>query len=281
MPQVSVILPSWNRAAWLTKSIQSVLNQSFRDFELIVVDDASDDTTAEIIENYSGNLSSITFIKNLGVSAARNVAISNCDSEWIAFLDSDDFWHPDKLQKQIAQTSIRTECPIHFTDEVWIRNGVKVNPKRKHQKLEGWIFKPSLELCLISPSTVLLRRELFEFHGLFDENLPICEDYDLWLRLTAQHPVALLNEKLMTRHGGHADQLSRRDWGIDRYRVQSIIKILNTERLRPEDRSAAIMVLRKKCDILVNGFRKRGKLKEVEKYEIIANQYEFAKRKII
>ena len=274
MPQVTVILPSWNRADWLKKSIDSVLEQTFRDFELIVVDDASTDSTQEILTIYSGKFRSITFAKNLGVSAARNAAVKNCDSEWIAFLDSDDFWHPHKLQKQIAQTVIRAECPIHFTDEIWIRNGVRVNPKKKHQKLEGWIFKPSLELCLMSPSTVLLRRELFDVHGLFDETLPICEDYDLWLRLTAQHQVALLNEKLMTRHGGHADQLSRSDWGIDRYRVQSIIKILKTEKLRPEDRSAAIVVLRKKCEIIINGFRKRGKLQEIERYEKIANQHQ-------
>ncbi|MDP6211590.1 MAG: glycosyltransferase [SAR324 cluster bacterium] len=274
MPQVTVILPSWNRADWLKKSIDSVLEQTFRDFELIVVDDASTDSTQEILTSYSGKIRSITFAKNLGVSAARNTAVKNCDSEWIAFLDSDDFWHPHKLQKQIAQTVIRAECPIHFTDEIWIRNGVRVNPKKKHQKLEGWIFKPSLELCLMSPSTVLLRRELFDVHGLFDETLPICEDYDLWLRLTAQHQVALLNEKLMTRHGGHADQLSRSDWGIDRYRVQSIIKILKTEKLRPEDRSAAIVVLRKKCEIIINGFRKRGKLQEIERYEKIANQHQ-------
>jgi len=274
MPQVTVILPSWNRADWLKKSIDSVLEQTFRDFELIVVDDASTDSTQEILTSYSGKIRSITFSKNLGVSAARNAAVKNCDSEWIAFLDSDDFWHPHKLQKQIAQTVIRAECPIHFTDEIWIRNGVRVNPKKKHQKLEGWIFKPSLELCLMSPSTVLLRRELFDVHGLFDETLPICEDYDLWLRLTSQHQVALLNEKLMTRHGGHADQLSRSDWGIDRYRVQSIIKILKTEKLSPEDRSAAIVVLRKKCEIIINGFRKRGKLQEIERYEKIANQHQ-------
>ena len=276
MPHVSVILPSWNRADWLKKSIDSVLEQTFRDFELIVVDDASTDSTQEILTIYSGKFRSITFAKNLGVSAARNAAVKNCDSEWIAFLDSDDFWHPHKLQKQIAQTVIRAECPIHFTDEIWIRNGVRVNPKKKHQKLEGWIFKPSLELCLMSPSTVLLRRELFEVHGLFDETLPICEDYDLWLRLTAQHQVALLNEKLMTRHGGHADQLSLSEWGIDRYRVQSIIKILKTEKLSPEDRSAAIVVLRKKCEILINGFRKRGKLQEIERYEKIANQHQIS-----
>ncbi|HIO10636.1 MAG TPA: glycosyltransferase [Deltaproteobacteria bacterium] len=272
MPKITAILPTWNRAEWLEKSIQSVLDQTFGDFELVVVDDASTDSTAEIIERYSGKIRTIVFSENRGVSAARNAAIKNSDSEWIAFLDSDDFWHPDKLQKQIAQTKMRPACPLHFTDEIWIRNGVRVNPKKKHQKKEGWIFQPSLALCLMAPSTVILRRELFEVHGLFDENLPVCEDYDLWLRLTAQHPVALLNEKLMTRHGGHADQLSRSDWGIDRYRVQSIQKILKTESLRPEDRTAAIRMLIEKCGILAKGFRKRGNLKEVEKYEKIIRQ---------
>ena len=272
MPQITAILPTWNRAEWLEKSIQSVLDQTFGDFELVVVDDASMDSTAEIIERYSGKIRTIVFSENRGVSAARNAAIKNSDSEWIAFLDSDDFWHPDKLQKQIAQTKMRPACPLHFTDEIWIRNGVRVNPKKKHQKKEGWIFQPSLALCLMAPSTVILRRELFEVHGLFDENLPVCEDYDLWLRLTAQHPVALLNEKLMTRHGGHADQLSRSDWGIDRYRVQSIQKILKTESLRPEDRTAAMRMLIEKCGILAKGFRKRGNLKEVEKYEKIIRQ---------
>ena len=272
MPKITAILPTWNRAEWLEKSIQSVLDQTFGDFELVVVDDASMDSTAEIIERYSGKIRTIVFSENRGVSAARNAAIKNSDSEWIAFLDSDDFWHPDKLQKQIAQTKMRPACPLHFTDEIWIRNGVRVNPKKKHQKKEGWIFQPSLALCLMAPSTVILRRELFEIHGLFDENLPVCEDYDLWLRLTAQHPVALLDEKLMTRHGGHADQLSRSDWGIDRYRVQSIQKILKTESLRPEDRTAAIRMLIEKCGILAKGFRKRGNLKEVEKYEKIIRQ---------
>tara|TARA_B100001179_G_scaffold61793_1_gene42684 strand:+ start:187 stop:1017 length:831 start_codon:yes stop_codon:yes gene_type:complete len=273
MPNVTVILPTWNRAEWLETSIESVLTQTFCDFELIVVDDASTDSSAEILERYSGKIEKILLPKNLGVSAARNAAISNSDSEWVAFLDSDDFWHPKKLQKQIEQSKIRTDCPIHFTDEVWIRNGVRINSKRKHQKREGWIFQPSLALCLMAPSTVLLRRELLEAHGLFDERLPVCEDYDLWLRLCAQYPVALLNEKLMTRHGGHADQLSQREWGIDRYRVQSLQKILNTESLRPGDRSAAILILQQKCNILIQGFRKRGNLKEVRNYEKILNQY--------
>ena len=273
MPSVTVILPTWNRAEWLETAIESVLTQTFRDYELIVVDDASTDSTAEIIERYSGKISSIIFAKNLGVSAARNAAVLKSDSEWIAFLDSDDYWHPEKLQKQIEQTKIRQGFPIHFTDEIWIRNGIRVNPKKKHQKREGWIFQPSLALCLMAPSTVLLRRELLEVHGMFDERLPVCEDYDLWLRLCAQHPVALLNEKLMTRHGGHADQLSQREWGIDRYRVQSINKILKTEILKPDDRLAAIRMLQKKCRILIQGFHKRDNMKEVRNYEKIISQF--------
>ena len=273
MPQVTVILPTWNRAKWLKTSIESVLSQTFQDFELIVVDDASTDSTGKILESYSGKIRTILLPENLGVSAARNTAIVQSDSKWIAFLDSDDYWHAEKLEKQIKQTRLCPEYQIHFTDEIWIRNGIRVNPKNKHRKREGWIFKPSLALCLMAPSTVMLHRELLERHGMFDDALPVCEDYDLWLRLTAYHPVALLNEKLMTRHGGHSDQPSRKLWGIDRFRVQSLQKILSQENLRSGDRTAAIRMLRKKCEILIKGFRNRGKMKEIRVYQNIAQKY--------
>ena len=273
MPQVTVILPTWNRAKWLKTSIESVLSQTFQDFELIVVDDASTDSTGKIFESYSGKIKTILLPKNLGVSAARNTAIVQSDSNWIAFLDSDDYWHAEKLEKQIKQTILRPEHQIHFTDEIWIRNGIRVNPKNKHRKREGRIFKPSLALCLMAPSTVMLHRELLERHGMFDDSLPVCEDYDLWLRLTAFHPVALLNEKLMTRHGGHSDQLSRKLWGIDRFRVQSLQKILSQEDLRSGDRSAAIRMLRKKCEILIKGFRNRGNMKEIHVYQNITQKF--------
>ena len=273
MPQVTVILPTWNREKWLKTSIESVLSQTFQDFELIVVDDASTDSTGKILESYSGKIRTILLPENLGVSAARNTAIVQSDSKWIAFLDSDDYWHAEKLEKQIKQTRLCPEYQIHFTDEIWIRNGIRVNPKYKHRKREGWIFKPSLALCLMAPSTALLHRELLERHGMFDDALPVCEDYDLWLRLTAYHPVVLLNEKLMTRHGGHSDQLSRKPWGIDRFRVQSLQKILSQENLRSGDRTAAIRMLRKKCEILIKGFRNRGNMKEIRVYQNIAQKY--------
>ena len=273
MPQVTVILPTWNREKWLKTSIESVLSQTFQDFELIVVDDASTDSTGKILESYSGKIKTILLPENLGVSAARNTAIVQSDSNWIAFLDSDDYWHAEKLEKQIKQTILRPEHQIHFTDEIWIRNGIRVNPKNKHRKREGRIFKPSLALCLMAPSAVMLHRELLERHGMFDDSLPVCEDYDLWLRLTAYHPVALLNEKLMTRHGGHSDQLSRKLWGIDRFRVQSLHKILSQEDLRSGDRSAAIRMLRKKCEILIKGFRNRGNMEEIRVYQNITQKF--------
>ena len=273
MPQVTVILPTWNRAKWLKTSVESVLSQTFQDFELIVVDDASTDSTVEILESYSGKIRSIFLPENLGVSAARNTAIAQSDSKWIAFLDSDDYWHSAKLEKQIKQTRLFPEYQIHFTDEIWIRNGIRVIPKNKHLKKEGWIFKPSLSLCLMAPSTVMLRRVLRERHGMFDEDLPVCEDYDLWLRLTAYYPVLLLNEKLMTRHGGHSDQLSKKLWGMDRFRVQSLQKILSQENLRPEDRTAAIRMLKKKCEILIKGFQNRGNMKEISFYKNIAQKF--------
>ena len=267
MPRVSVILPSYNRSQSVGLAVESVLKQSFHDFELCVVDDGSEDDTVEILDSIPGSFNTLRLKENTGVSHARNCGIRSTDSEWIAFLDSDDVWHPQKLEKQIDATFDRPEHLLHFTDEIWIRNGKRINPKFRHQKREGWIYQPSLELCLMAPSTVLLKRELLEQCGLFDEELPVCEDYDLWLRITAHHQVSFLNEALMTRSGGHADQLSRKYWGMDRFRVQSLKKILANVPLRKEDEMATRRVLKKKCEILLNGFRKRGKTEEISYYE--------------
>ena len=267
MPRVSVILPSYNRSQSVGLAVESVLKQSFRDFELCVVDDGSEDDTVKILDYIPGAFNTLRLRENAGVSHARNCGIRSTDSAWIAFLDSDDVWHPQKLEKQIDATYDRPEHFLHFTDEIWIRNGKRINPKLRHRKREGWIFQPSLELCLMAPSTVLLKRELLEQCGLFDEELPVCEDYDLWLRITAHHQVSFLNEALMTRSGGHADQLSRKYWGMDRFRVQSLKKILANVPLQKEDEMATRRVLKKKCEILLNGFRKRGKTEEISYYE--------------
>ncbi len=273
MPRVSVVIPTWNRAGWLAGAIDSVLRQRFADFEVCVVDDGSDDGTETVLSRYGKRIQVRRHSRNRGVSCARNTGIKQGDSEWIAFLDSDDRWHEDKLEKQMTLVEQRPGFLLHFTDEIWVREGVRVNPGKHHRKREGRIFQPSLALCLIAPSTVLIRRKLFDECGMFDETLPACEDYDLWLRITSRHPVALLNEKLMTRYGGHADQLSRSTWGLDRFRVQSLQKILEHCPLKTEDRAAAIRMLTGKCNILIQGFEKRGNLEEAQRYRMIRDSF--------
>ncbi len=277
MPLITVIIPTYNRVNWLADAIDSVLAQTITDYELIVVDDGSTDATPELLSSYGASLRIINLSQNQGVSAARNAGIQHTDSHWVAFLDSGDRWLPQKLEKQLEHIQRLSQAKIHFTDEIWMRHGRRVNPQKKHQKQAGWIFRPSLSLCLMAPSTIMIQRDVFETTGRFDESLPVCEDYDLWLRITARFPVFLLNEKLMIRYGGHSDQLSAKSWGNDQYRVDSLQKIIRTLPLSSEDHQAAVAKLIEKCRILMLGFQKRGKYEEAAHYQqIIENQQGFS-----
>lgn len=264
-PLVSVIIPTYNRGWTISRAVDSVLFQTFRDFELIVVDDGSEDDTAAILAGYDADIRVIRQ-PNAGVSAARNAGVRAAGGEFIAFLDSDDYWLPEKLHIQIAYFNTHPETAICQTEEIWIRNGKRVNPKKVHKKPSGRIFRASLALCLVSPSAVMLRRELFDEIGGFDETLPACEDYDLWLRISARYPVCLIDTPLIIKTGGHADQLSRMV-GLDRYRIQSIEKLLGDGELTSLRRAAAVEMLVKKATIYASGCRKRGRLDEARTYE--------------
>jgi len=261
----SVIIPTFNRAAFLREAIDSVLAQTEKDFELIVVDDGSTDATRDVVESY-GERVRYFFQLNAGASAARNCGIKNARGKLIAFLDSDDLWLPQKLARQIAWMKAHPEIMLCYTDEIWIRRGVRVNQKKIHVKAGGWIYPLCLPRCIISPSSVLMRRELFEAVGVFDEQLPICEDYDLWLRAASRFEVGFLAAPLLVKRGGHADQLSHREFGIDRYRVTALMKIYEQEELRVEWRRLTAEMIGEKCDVLANGFRKRGNIAEADFY---------------
>jgi len=261
----SVIIPTFNRAAFLREAVDSVLSQTEKDFELIVVDDGSTDATRATVESY-GERVRYFFQANAGASAARNCGIKNARGQFITFLDSDDLWLPKKLARQIAWMKTHPEIMLCYTDEIWIRRGVRVNQKKIHAKTGGWIYPLCLPRCIISPSSVLMRRELFAAVGVFDEQLPICEDYDLWLRVAAQFEVGFLAEPLIVKRGGHADQLSHSEFGIDRYRVTALMKAYEQEALRVEWRRLTAKMICEKCDVLVNGFRKRGNIAETDFY---------------
>ena len=260
MPFFSVVIPAYNRAEPLRRAVESVLAQTFRDFELIVVDDGSGDDTPRLEEEYRGRLRYLRQ-ENRGVSAARNLGIRMSSSPHIAFLDSDDLWLPGKLEAHRAYLEVRPDIRLHQSDERWVRRGRDVNPMKKHAKPEGDIFLPSLRLCLVSPSCACLDRTLFDEYGLFDEKLPACEDYDLWLRITWREKAGLIPEKLTVKYGGHDDQLSRRFWGMDRFRVYSICGLLAARgnELPALYREEAMRVAREKCSILMEGARRRGR----------------------
>lgn len=270
MPQVSVIIPTYNRAAKVTTAIDSVLAQTFSDFELLVVDDGSDDDTRYRLRAYRERIT-VIIQPNRGVSAARNAGIGAAGGTLIAFLDSDDSWLPHKLQVQTDFFAAYPAAMWQQTAEMWVRNGRRVNPKARHAKLTGHIFQESLELCLISPSAVMLRRELLDEVGLFDEDLPVCEDYDLWLRILTKYPVYLDPAYGIIKNGGHADQLSANS-GLDAYRIQSLTKIFQICELNAADRQALLRVRAQKCRIYAAGCQKRGRHDEAAYYLRLALQ---------
>ena len=270
-PRISVVLPTYNRAWTVKAALDSILAQDYANLETIVVDDGSSDDTPALLSAYEGRVRIIRQA-NRGVSAARNAGIRAASGELIALLDSDDLWLPGKAAAQAAFFAAQADALICQTEEIWIRNGVRVNPGKRHRKAGGMIFERSLALCLVSPSAVMMRRSLLDEVGLFDESLPACEDYDLWLRIAWRHPIHLIDRPLILKRGGHADQLSRMPQ-LDKYRIRSIDRLLASGCLDAGQTTAAIRTLTAKCAIYAQGCRRRGRTAEAERYEALAATY--------
>jgi len=266
---VSVIITTYNRRTFLRAAVLSILVQDYKDKEVIVVDDGSTDDSRKELE---GLPVQYVWKKNGGISSARNKGIEVARGDYIAFLDVDDLWKKKKLSTQMAMMS-EEGFEISYTDEIWIRGGKHLNQKSIHKKYSGFIFEKCLPLCIISPSSVLMKRSVFDVTGLFDENMVVCEDYDMWLRLTARYPVLFVEKPLIVKQGGHEDQLSKRFPAMDRFRIESIARILQSDVLSEAMRSAAIRELEKKCRIYMLGAVKRGKTEEVQHYSDLIGHY--------
>jgi glycosyltransferase involved in cell wall biosynthesis len=270
---VSVVIPTFNRCGFVCEAVASVCAQRDVQYEIIVVDDGSTDGTVAVLQRQFGERVEVMQTANRGVAAARNCGVAASRGEVIAFLDSDDLWLPGKLAAQAAFFADHSDAEICQTDEIWIRNGVRVNPCAHHRKPSGDIFEPSLRRCLVSPSTVMLRRDLFDRVGGFDERLRACEDYDLWLRICRNTPVWLVDRALVVKRGGHADQLSRRIWGLDRFRVLALVRLLQEGALNSTQRKATLAVLTEKCVVLANGAARRGRQAEAEVYRALPGTF--------
>ncbi|MEE9168922.1 MAG: glycosyltransferase [bacterium] len=272
MPLVSVTIPTYNRESFIAECVESVLAQTFSDFELIVVDDGSTDRTETVVGRYSDKIRYLRQ-EQRGPAAARNSGIRDASSEWLSFLDSDDLWLPRKLELQMEYLRNSPDTKICYTEEIWYRRGRRVNPAQKHRKYSGWIYQKMLPLCIVSPSSVMIHRSVLEKVGLFDEELPACEDYDLWLRIGLRYPIALIPEALIIKRNGHEGQQSQKYWGMDRFRIKALAKMLNSAEPSEEDRIATQQVLRQKCQIMIQGCLKRDKTKEAQYYSGIMESH--------
>ncbi len=248
--KISVVIPTYNRASTLRRCLDSVYSQTQFPDEVIVVDDGSTDDSAGLIQEYPR----VVYLSqsNQGVSAARNAGISVAKNEWIALLDSDDEWLPEKLPYQQALLS-ESKLLVCHTEEIWIRNGVRVNQMAKHRKHGGDVFNDSLKLCAMSPSSIILHRSLLEEFDGFDPQFIVCEDYDLWLQIAAKYQVAFVEKAMIRKYGGHMDQLSRRYFAMDQYRIMAMEKLLLAGSLNERQKESLMQVLRSKLSILLKG----------------------------
>jgi glycosyltransferase involved in cell wall biosynthesis len=271
-PFVNVIIPTFNRAKELQRALHSVFCQDYPHFDVWVIDDGSTDETSLMMNEFLSQNKRLHYIKteNRGVSAARNLGILKSVGDWCAFLDSDDEWLPHKLSRQVNFMKKSPHIPLIHGEEIWIRNGKRVNQKKIHQKSGGFIFRRCLQLCLISPSAVMIKRSVLEEMEGFDEAFTVCEDYDLWLKMTSLYEVGFIEDPLINKYGGHDDQLSRKFKAMDYWRVKSIDRLLKRGSLKKDDQDAAILELRRKANILLMGYKKHNNFAH---FDEISNLY--------
>ena len=262
---ISVVIPSYNRKEFLKRSIDSAINQTKKPFEIIVVDDGSTDGTETMIKS---DYDFVKFIKqkNKGVSAARNIGIEVSIGEWICFLDSDDEWKKDKLEKQINAMKSNPGYKFFHSNEIWIKNGIRINQKKKHKKYGGDIFDKCLDMCRISPSSVMINKTVFDEVGNFNEDLVVCEDYELWLRICDKYRVFFIDEPLIIKYGGHQGQLSYSIESIENHRIKAL-EYLILGNLNRKNKRHAIQMLLSKLNIYLKGLVKRRKNDEIAVYE--------------
>jgi len=267
--EISIIITTFNRRNFLKDAIFSVLNQTYfknkiinKDFEIIIVDDGSTDNTSEIVKEFPVRY---FYQRNSGISKTRNIGFSISGGKYISYLDSDDLWKKEKIEKQIIFLKENPDIPICYTDEIWYRNGKFLNQKKKHKKYGGFIFDKCLPLCIISPSSALFRRWILEKYK-FDENLPVCEDYDLWLQISKDYKVGFIPEKLIIKRGGHYDQISKKYPVMDRFRIYALRKLLKDKTLDKEKRTLVVKEIKRKSKIVSSGAIKRYNILRFLKY---------------
>ena len=207
--KVSVIIPTYNNAAYLRETIDSVLNQSFTDYEILVVDDGSTDQTAEVLKPF---LNRIHYIKktNGGPASARNLGVKESIGEYLAFLDADDRWAKEKLDQQVTLLNADPSVGLVYTSVEIIDENSQRLPQRDKTTPSVYSFLELFEHNVMATSSVMARRRCFDEFGLFDEDRDIIsvEDYDMWLRISSKYKLAHIDHPLL-QYRLHSQGISR------------------------------------------------------------------------
>lgn len=199
---VSVIIPSYNCAEFICEAVESAIAQTYADIEIIVVDSGSDGTR-ELLARYSERIQYI-YQSPQGLSAARNLAIRQAKGEWIALLDADDVWHPEKTELQLRAAARLPGCAL-VSSAASHAMPPMLEPEPQARELSVTDFLLSTP---IGPSGTLLRRDALDAAGMFDESLPFVEDRDMWLRMAARFPCLFVDSPCWW-HRKRAGQMSR------------------------------------------------------------------------
>jgi len=258
---VSIIIPAYNRFNLLLEALASVRRQTYAGpKEIILVDDGSTDKTGSFV-----NALDLVYLRceHTGMPGkARNLGASAAEGDLLAFLDSDDLFNPEKLDIQVRFMAEHPSIGLSHTRETWLRNGRIVSQAGQRHKREGWIFHESLKKCVIGPSTVMMRRTLFVETGGFREDLEIAEDYEYWLRITAEHDVGYIDLPLTVKRAGHENQLSEKYGQIELFRIQALLPLVKGGAFTGENHTAARDELARKIGVYARGCEKRGRTEE-------------------
>ncbi len=257
----------------LLRAIRSVLNQTCTDYHLIVVDDASSEDLSTSRELVEPDHTWLTLPRNQGPAAARNAgAAAHPQSEWITFLDSDDIWHPDKLEQQLTWHQEHEEYRISQVTEQWIRHGEPIHKPKHLVQPDGDLFSIAVDRCAIGPSCVMIRRDLWDETGGFRPDYRVCEDYELWLRICHREQIGLVSDQpLVDKHAGHDDQLSFTTPALDRWRLMALLQLHseNSAKLNQTQLNLVQQAIQRKATVLAKGASKRSNTEWAEQLAAI------------
>ena len=275
MCKVSVIIPVYNRASLLKEALASVSNQTFKDIEIIVVDDGSDIKELSLIREYCCDVgASLLELEHKGFPGrARNRGVEASKGALVAFLDSDDIWEREKLHYQTKYFLEHKEAKLVHTREIWNRAGKVISQKKQKHKRDGNLFEDALLKCIIGPSTVMMKKPIYSELGGFSDTIEVAEDYEFWLRYTNKYGVGYIDKPLVIKRSGEWNQLSTKYNQIEIFRIKGLRGLLKGGFFTAENTLLARREYVRKVEIYAKGCEKRGKLEESAKWFNEAKMY--------